>query len=173
MRGCRSFSSQVHVARGRRTAWHASCSCLHCLMLHQGLLERCDTDQDMPIEVPENVLNSYCGSAAYPLVVGSDLCDRLSRTARWSQGRSTGDRFPNTLVAYSGLRRGPPLPPGGPLIAHTLSPAFPLSKDSPDSIYVGPTPIPDRAPFRNVVGRPIATFPGRRASDGLSPAPLR
>ena len=34
--------------------------------------------------------------------------------------------FPNTLVASNGLRRGPPLPPGGPLIAHNLPCGFVL-----------------------------------------------
>ena len=54
------------------------------------------------------------------LVVSSAIACLECEKVKWSQGRSTGDRFPNTLVASNGLRRGPPLPPGGPLVAHNL-----------------------------------------------------
>src|SRR3990172_2853496 len=54
----------------------------------------------------------------WSLVAGSAVGEQ---TTERSQGRSTSGPFPNRLVASNGLRRGPPLPPGGPLVAHSLS----------------------------------------------------
>ena len=70
------------------------------------------------------------------LVVSSAIACLECEKVKWSQGRSTGDRFPNTLVASNGLRRGPPLPPGGPLVAHNLSCGFVL-QDLRGSVHAG------------------------------------